>query len=92
MTLENQQVACELNDRYREVFHLLVTDYIATSDAVGSGLLSRKMNNRLSPATIRNVMSDLEEMGFLSQPHTSAGRVPTSKGLRYYVDTLVEKR
>lgn len=71
---------------------LLVTDYIATAEAVGSRQLSKKMRRHLSPATIRNVMADLEELGFLSQPHTSAGRIPTEKGLRYYVDTLIEKR
>ncbi len=81
-----------LNNRYHDILSHLITDYIATSGAVGSGQLSKKMALRLSPATIRNVMADLEEMGYLSQPHTSAGRIPTQKGLRYYVDTLVGER
>ncbi|MDO8527377.1 MAG: heat-inducible transcriptional repressor HrcA [Deltaproteobacteria bacterium] len=80
------------NPRYQEILGLLVTDYIATSEAVGSNQLAQKTKCRLSSATIRNVMSDLEEMGYLSQPHTSAGRIPTEKGIRYYVDTLVEQR
>ncbi|OGQ04504.1 MAG: heat-inducible transcription repressor HrcA [Deltaproteobacteria bacterium RIFCSPLOWO2_01_44_7] len=93
-TQQNQAVSVNnlLNERYREILSLLVTDYIATSDAVGSRQLSKKILRRLSPATIRNVMADLEEMGYLTHAHTSAGRVPTQKGLRYYVDSLVEKR
>jgi len=57
---------------------------------VGSRTISKIIQEGLSPASVRNVMSDLEEMGFLAQPHTSAGRVPTDKGYRYYVDTLLE--
>src|SRR3989338_1098838 len=93
-TQQNQAVSVNnlLNERYREILSLLVTDYIATSDAVGSRQLSKKILRRLSPATIRNVMADLEEMGYLTPPHPTAGRVPTQKGLRYYVDSLVEKR
>ena len=91
--MEIQQIKTEaLNERYREVLSLLVTDYIATSDAVGSRQISEKTAQHLSSATIRNVMADLEEMGYLAQPHTSAGRIPTEQGLRYYVDSLVEQR
>ena len=86
MQLENA-----LNNRYREILGRLVTDYIATAGAVGSHQISQKLNTPLSSATVRNVLKDLEEMGYLKQPHTSAGRVPTDKGLRFYVDTLVEK-
>lgn len=81
-----------LGGRYNEILTLLIGDFIAKAQAVGSRQLSRKTKQRLSAATIRNVMSDLEEMGYLFQPHTSAGRIPTTKGLRYYVDTLIEKR
>lgn len=69
-----------------------MSDYIATSAAVGSRELSKKTMEHLSPATVRNVLKDLEEMGYLKQPHTSAGRIPTEKGLRFYVDTCVEKK
>ena len=76
------------NDRYREILGRVVTDYIGTAAAVGSKQISNEISQRLSSATIRNVLKDLEEMGYLKQPHTSAGRVPTEKGLRFYVDTL----
>lgn len=79
------------NDRYREILGQVVTDYIGTATAVGSKQISNEISQRLSPATIRNVLKDLEEMGYLKQPHTSAGRVPTEKGLRFYVDTFVER-
>lgn len=89
----NQELEEEtLNERSRQILSLLITDYIATADPVGSRHLSRRVEQRLSPATIRNIMADLEEMGYLSQPHISAGRVPTPKGLRYYVDSMVETR
>lgn len=70
----------------------VVEDYIETAEPVGSRTISRKMGQNLSPATIRNIMADLEEMGYLAQPHTSAGRVPTGAGFRYYVDYLLELR
>lgn len=80
-----------LNQRYQDILGQVVTDYIATASAVGSRQISKRMERHLSPATIRNVLKDLEEMGYLKQPHTSAGRLPTDKGLRFYVDTFVEK-
>ncbi len=70
----------------------VVEDYIETAEPVGSRTISKKMGQNLSPATIRNIMADLEEMGYLAQPHTSAGRVPTGAGFRYYVDYLLELR
>ena len=70
----------------------VVEDYIDTAEPVGSRTISKKMGQNLSPATIRNIMADLEEMGYLAQPHTSAGRVPTGSGFRYYVDYLLELR
>ena len=80
----------ELNERSREIFRRIVDTYMETGDPVGSRTLSRRLDRALSPATIRNVMSDLEEAGLLFAPHTSAGRVPTDAGLRLFVDGLLE--
>lgn len=79
-----------LNDRAQQLLRLLVEHYIRDGQPVGSRTLSRDMGVRLSAATIRNVMSDLEELGFVSSPHTSAGRIPTDKGYRFFVDTLLK--
>ena len=79
----------ELSDRARHLLTALVERYINSGQPVGSRTLSRESGLELSPATIRNVMSDLEEMGFIGSPHTSAGRIPTQKGYRFFVDTLV---
>jgi heat-inducible transcriptional repressor len=81
-----------LSDRCRQILEAVIEDYIRTAEPVGSRSLSRKHNLALSPATIRNVMSDLEEMGFLTSPHTSAGRIPTDKAFRFYVDSLLKVR
>jgi heat-inducible transcriptional repressor len=78
-----------LSERMRRIFEILIEDYILTAEPVGSRTIAKKSNLHLSPATIRNIMSDLEEMGLLYQPHTSAGRVPTEKGFRFYVDYLL---
>lgn len=80
----------ELNDRSIEVFREIIDTYIETGEPVGSRTLSRRLQQPLSPATIRNVMADLEEAGLLYAPHTSAGRLPTDAGLRYFVDGLLE--
>ncbi|MEM8752507.1 MAG: heat-inducible transcriptional repressor HrcA [Pseudomonadota bacterium] len=80
----------ELNERSREIFRRLVDAYIATGEPVGSRTLSREMGNALSPATIRNTMQDLEALGLLESPHTSAGRIPTHSGLRMFVDGILE--
>jgi heat-inducible transcriptional repressor len=80
----------ELNDRSREIFRLIVDGYVQTGDPVGSRTLSRRLGQNLSPATIRNVMADLEEAGLLYAPHTSAGRLPTEAGLRLFVHGLLE--
>jgi heat-inducible transcriptional repressor len=77
-----------LDERSRRVLNAVVRSYIDRPDPVGSRFVTRKYSFGFSSATIRNIMSDLEEMGFLSQPHTSAGRVPTDKGYRFYVDSL----
>ncbi len=81
-----------LSDRTRRVLACLVKDYIDTGEPVASASLSRRAGLGVSPATIRNVLAQLEDMGYVSQPHTSAGRVPTDLGYRYYVDTLLETR
>jgi heat-inducible transcriptional repressor len=77
-----------LGSRKSSVLRAVVTDYIRTGDPVGSGVVAGRYRLRVSPATIRNDMAALEEMGYLSQPHTSAGRIPTDLGYRFYVDAL----
>lgn len=81
-----------LSERAQSLLKILVERYIAEGQPVGSRALSRFSSLELSPATIRNVMADLEEMGFVASPHTSAGRVPTPKGYRFFVDTLLTVR
>src|SRR5258706_1695063 len=77
-----------LDPRGRDVLFAVIAEYVRTAEPVGSRAVVRRHMRQLSPATIRNVMSDLEEAGYLTQPHTSAGRVPTDKAYRYYVDHL----
>ncbi len=81
-----------LNDRAQQLLRTLVEQYIREGQPVGSRSLSRESGMALSAATIRNVMADLEELGFVTSPHTSAGRVPTDKGYRFFVDTLLKVR
>ncbi len=80
----------ELNERSREIFRSLVDAYLETGEPVGSRTLSRRLDSRLSAATIRNVMADMEDIGLLHAPHASAGRMPTDAGLRLFVDGLLE--
>ncbi len=80
----------EANQRNDLILDLLIKSYIESAEPVGSGTISRRSDLGLSSASIRNVMADLEERGFLKQPHTSAGRVPTDQGYRYWVDSLME--
>jgi len=80
----------ELNNRSREIFRQIVEAYMESGEPVGSRTLARRLAVQLSPATIRNVMADLEELGLLKAPHTSAGRIPTDAGLRLFVDGLLE--
>jgi len=80
----------QLDERPREILKLIIASYVTAGEPVGSRTLAKAMEWRLSPATIRNIMSDLEDDGYLSQPHTSAGRIPSEKGYRYYVDNLVD--
>jgi heat-inducible transcriptional repressor len=80
----------ELSERSREIFRQIVDAYVATGEPVGSRTLSRRLSVALSPATVRNVMADLEEAGLLYAPHTSAGRLPTEAGMRLFVNGLLE--
>lgn len=79
-----------ITQRMRDILKIVIEDYILTAEPVGSKTISKKSNLNLSPATIRNIMSDLEEMGLLYQPYTSAGRVPTEKGFRFYIDYILD--
>src|SRR5690349_20146164 len=78
-----------LNERAQQLLRVLIESYIRDGQPVGSRTLSRDSGLSLSSATIRNVMADLEELGFVSSPHTSAGRVPTDRGYRFFVDALL---
>jgi len=87
---DNPSLLAEMNDRSREVFRRVVEGYLASGDPVGSRTLTRTMQEKVSAATIRNVMQDLEFLGLLDSPHVSAGRIPTQLGLRMFVDGLLE--
>jgi heat-inducible transcriptional repressor len=86
----NQLGLAQLNERSREIFRQIVESYLATGEPVGSRNLSRILPMTLSPASVRNVMSDLEQLGLVYAPHTSAGRLPTELGLRFFVDALMQ--
>ena len=88
--MPSQPPLSELTDRSREVFRVLVETYLSTGAPVGSRTLSRAITEQVSAATVRNVMQDLEELGLLDSPHTSAGRQPTELGLRLFVDGILE--
>ena len=90
MRSETNGIIAELNERSREIFRRIVETYVETGEPIGSRTISRMLGNSLSPATIRNVMADLEELGLLQSPHTSAGRLPTDIGLRVFVDGLLQ--
>ncbi|WP_050928842.1 heat-inducible transcriptional repressor HrcA [Aestuariivita boseongensis] len=87
---DTPQILEEMNDRSREVFRRVVESYLESGDPVGSRTLTRTLSEKVSAATIRNVMQDLEYLGLLDSPHVSAGRVPTQLGLRMFVDGLLE--
>ena len=87
---EGKSILDEMNDRSREVFRRVVEGYLESGDPVGSRTLTRTMSEKVSAATIRNVMQDLEYLGLLGSPHVSAGRIPTQRGLRMFVDGLLE--
>lgn len=79
-----------LNERSQQILEAIIEEHIATAQPVGSRSLTARLPVRLSPATIRNVMADLEDQGYLCSPHTSAGRIPTELGYRFYVDSLLQ--
>ncbi len=78
--------------RRNSILEVVVDSYVSTATPVGSLAVSKRLRERLSPATIRNIMSTLEEMGYITHPHTSAGRIPTDKGYRYFVDSIMEPK
>ena len=90
MIADQGKSVIDLNSRSREIFKRIVDSYLATGEPVGSRNLSRLLPMALSPASVRNVMSDLESAGLIYAPHTSAGRLPTQSGLRFFVDALME--
>lgn len=85
-------MADELDDRAKDVLKAVVKEFITKGEPVGSSALARRGDFEVSPATMRNVLSELEELGFLEKPHTSAGRVPTDRGYRFFVDSLLQLR
>lgn len=87
---DRSKILAEMNERSREVFRRVVEAYLASGDPVGSRSLTRTMSEKVSAATVRNVMQDLEYLGLLGSPHVSAGRMPTQLGLRMFVDGLME--
>ena len=82
----------ELDDRKKKILYAIIKTYLETGEPVGSRTISKYADLKLSSATIRNEMSDLDEMGYILQPHTSAGRIPSDKGYRFYVDQLMEEK
>ena len=82
----------ELSDRKEKILDAIIRSYLETGEPVGSRTISKNTDLNLSSATIRNEMSDLEEMGYINQPHTSAGRIPTDKGYRFYVDNILKDK
>jgi heat-inducible transcriptional repressor len=82
----------DISGRAKKILHAVVSEYLSTGEPVGSETVTRRYGVEVSPATVRTVMSDLEEQGLLRHTHTSAGRIPTDRGLRYYVDTLLRVR
>ena len=88
--MTSQPILSDMNDRTREVFRRVVEGYLTSGEPVGSRTLTRALSEKVSAATVRNVMQDLEYLGLLDSPHVSAGRVPTQMGLRMFVDSLLE--
>src|SRR3954466_2300456 len=88
--MQGDLITSELGSRPREIFRHLVEAYLSSGEPVGSRTLSQRLPVTLSPASIRNIMADLKGMGLLYAPHTSAGRVPTEKGLRLFVDGMLQ--
>ena len=82
----------QLDERKMKILQAIIRNYLETGEPVGSRTISKYTDLNLSSATIRNEMADLEEMGYILQPHTSAGRIPTDKGYRFYVDTVMSEK
>src|SRR4051795_7115075 len=82
----------ELDSRARDVLREIILQYVATGEPISSRSLSKCGRFQLSPASLRNVMADLEDLGYLAQPHTSAGRVPTDRGYRFFIEHLMKSR
>ncbi|MHB1007226.1 MAG: heat-inducible transcriptional repressor HrcA [Chloroflexota bacterium] len=89
--MERQSVE-QLSERQRSILKIVVAEHVVTAQPVGSDAVARKLNLGVSPATVRNEMAELEERGYLYHPHTSAGRLPSEKGYRYFVESLLEER
>ncbi|OGU37687.1 MAG: heat-inducible transcription repressor HrcA [Ignavibacteria bacterium RIFOXYB2_FULL_35_12] len=85
----HQMSFAELNEREKSILRYIIQQFILTASPVGSRNITKRYDLGISPATVRNIMSDLEESGFIDHPHTSAGRIPTDKGYRFYVDSLM---
>ena len=81
-----------LDSRAREVLREIIMEHVATGEAISSRSLAKSGRFQLSPASLRNVMADLEDLGYLQQPHTSAGRVPTDRGYRFFINYLMRSR
>ena len=90
--MRQEKTGFELDERSREILQWAISTYVSTGKPVGSRNLAKRSREHLSAATVRNIMADLEEMGYLKQPHASAGRVPTDKGYRLYVDFMLERK
>ena len=82
----------QLDDRKKKILQAIIRNYLETGEPVGSRTISKYTDLNLSSATIRNEMADLEELGYIIQPHTSAGRIPSDKGYRFYVDAMMEDK
>ena len=82
----------ELDERKEKILKAIIQTYLETGEPVGSRTISKYSDLKLSSATIRNEMSDLEELGYIIQPHTSAGRIPSDKGYRFYVDQIIKEK
>src|SRR5438552_17613891 len=87
---KGQVTLAQINDRSRDIFRQIVESYLATGEPVGSRNISRLITTPLSPASVCNVMSDLEQLGLIYAPHTSAGRLPAEMGLRFFLDARME--
>ena len=92
LTIQKGVNVLELDERKKKILQAVIRNYLETGEPVGSRTISKYTDLNLSSATIRNEMADLEELGYIYQPHTSAGRIPSDKGYRFYVDTMMEQK